>query len=877
MTTLNRLGRQVLRHSGLLVLLAGAFNAYAAAPTLNFTWNPSTIYSGDVTYRTWSSTNAHTCIGNNGSSVGTSGSSVPRSQTSSMSVTMTCYGTGGSVSKTATLTVLPRPPAPTVSVWWSPSVITEGDYTSVSHSSTNATSCVGTNGNAVPTNKTGPMMQQSASKTVTITCTGPGGTGSGSATLTVLPRIPATPSTPSVPSIVNQSQSFTVSWNGVADASKYELYRDGVKVQTVTGTSATESLSSFAEYSYQVRACNSSNQCSSQSGSNKVRVSRINGYIDGVSQSGGDAFISGWACQMWDTRSVDVQVWAGGSSASGTRVAIAKANSASSAAVASECRTSGSNYRFSVLIPRSERVLHGGKTLYVHGVSLIGGTHNTLGNSGAHTLPGISAPDKPAYLNGPSEAMESQSFTLTRPSESYVTYKLYRNGQLINSNMPQQVTETLAAGTYNYELEACNEAGCQAQRATLTVMVKVPSVVKGRVGWLSQSGDLHYVHGWACQTYDNGSINVQVWAGGASAPQGSLIAQGVASEPSEDAVEQECHTSSAVHRFKIWLPDEQRKLYGEKALYLRGVSSQGTGDVVLDNSGTLMLPAIPLAQPAAPSGAETVATGVSFTLSWTADPNATSYKVYQNGVLLDSVAGNSFSHGLDQAGEYAFQIESCNTACSVKSPELTITAIQSIVRGIADGLTEESGTYYMNGWACQMFDTNPINVKLFTNGGTQIGFGKADMASEKAVDDLCYTQGSHRFKIPLDAALITQLAGLPIHIQGQSNNGSGSVYLFNSGQIYIPTAGGITGWDSENVRVGETFNLINAPAGITACQLDSQPDFVISVSDGVAISYSALTETGHAWTCLDGSGQEVLKMTSPLTIGLLQAPTLEKE
>ncbi len=162
-----------------------------SAPSLSFRWVPSTIYSGDLTYRTWSSTNATQCIGDNGSSVGTSGSSAMRPQTQSKSVTMTCTGPGGTVSKTASLTVLPKPPAPTLSFKWVPATIYAGELTHREWTSTDASGCIGDNGSSVGTSGSSVHQPQTESKTVTMTCSGPGGTVSKTASLTVLPKPPA--------------------------------------------------------------------------------------------------------------------------------------------------------------------------------------------------------------------------------------------------------------------------------------------------------------------------------------------------------------------------------------------------------------------------------------------------------------------------------------------------------------------------------------------------------------------------------------------------------------------------------------------------------------------------------------------------------------
>ncbi|MEV6805834.1 glycoside hydrolase family 18 protein [Streptomyces sp. NPDC051132] len=80
-----------------------------------------------------------------------------------------------------------------------------------------------------------------------ITLTGPGGSGT-----TQPPAAPAGLKTTSV-----SSSSVGLSWSAVTGATSYAVYRDGAKVQTVTGTSATVSgLTASTAYSFQVSAVN---------------------------------------------------------------------------------------------------------------------------------------------------------------------------------------------------------------------------------------------------------------------------------------------------------------------------------------------------------------------------------------------------------------------------------------------------------------------------------------------------------------------------------------------------------------------------------------------------------------------------------------------
>ncbi|MFF1285679.1 chitinase [Streptomyces sp. NPDC058299] len=80
-----------------------------------------------------------------------------------------------------------------------------------------------------------------------ITLVGPGGSGTGQP-----PAAPAGLRTTSV-----TQSSVGLSWSAVTGATGYAVYRDGARVQTVTGTSATVSgLAASTAYSFQVAAVN---------------------------------------------------------------------------------------------------------------------------------------------------------------------------------------------------------------------------------------------------------------------------------------------------------------------------------------------------------------------------------------------------------------------------------------------------------------------------------------------------------------------------------------------------------------------------------------------------------------------------------------------
>ncbi|MES9521586.1 chitinase [Streptomyces capoamus] len=84
-----------------------------------------------------------------------------------------------------------------------------------------------------------------------ITLVGPGGSGTG--------QPPAAPSGLKATSVT--SSSVGLSWSAVTGATSYAVYRDGTRVQTATGTSATVTgLAASTAYSFQVAAANAAGE-----------------------------------------------------------------------------------------------------------------------------------------------------------------------------------------------------------------------------------------------------------------------------------------------------------------------------------------------------------------------------------------------------------------------------------------------------------------------------------------------------------------------------------------------------------------------------------------------------------------------------------------
>ncbi|MEU5091205.1 glycoside hydrolase family 18 protein [Streptomyces sp. NPDC021356] len=88
-----------------------------------------------------------------------------------------------------------------------------------------------------------------------VSVSGPDGGGGGDPA----PTVPAAPG--GLAAGATTSSSVTLSWNTVAGATGYNVYRDGTKVSAVTGTSATVTgLTASTAYSFQVTATNTAGE-----------------------------------------------------------------------------------------------------------------------------------------------------------------------------------------------------------------------------------------------------------------------------------------------------------------------------------------------------------------------------------------------------------------------------------------------------------------------------------------------------------------------------------------------------------------------------------------------------------------------------------------
>ncbi len=235
--------------SGGTVAQTTAVTVAAAVPTLTLSASPTSLQSGSASQLTWSATNATSCSAS-GSWTGTKATSGTQS-TGALSgngtYTLTCAGAGGSVSQTATVSVLP---APTLTFGASPLSVPSGGSSTLTWTSTNASSCVAGGGwtgskNASGSASTGAL---TADTTYTLACTGAGGTVTRTAAVSIAAASAPTLTFNAAPTSVQSGSASQLSWS-TTNATSCSATGSWTGTKGTSGTQSTGALTADGAYS----------------------------------------------------------------------------------------------------------------------------------------------------------------------------------------------------------------------------------------------------------------------------------------------------------------------------------------------------------------------------------------------------------------------------------------------------------------------------------------------------------------------------------------------------------------------------------------------------------------------------------------------------
>lgn len=156
-----------------------------------------------------------------------------------------------------------------------------------------------------------------------------------------------------------------------------------------------------------------SNQALGNTGVFAIPNATIIGDVATVSNDNGNFAVQGWACSVGVNLPTTVHAYAGGPAGAGTYIGQATGTLIPNEDVKAACQGQGA-YWFALPLDINVLQAHGGKPIYVHGISPAGLDNLLLSRSGAHAVPAIAKnAEIVSFTSSPSHIFNGQSSRLT--------------------------------------------------------------------------------------------------------------------------------------------------------------------------------------------------------------------------------------------------------------------------------------------------------------------------------------------------------------------------------------------------------------------------------------------------------------------------------
>ena len=162
----------------------------------------------------------------------------------------------------------------------------------------------------------------------------------------------------------------------------------------------------------------------------------------------------------------------------------------------------------------------------------------------------------------------------------------------------------------------------------------------------------------------------------------------------------------------------------------------------------------------------------------------------------------------------------------------TLNATIGPVIGVIDGVFGAWNDQYIQGWACEVNNPNPLTINIYTGGGAgtgQLYSGNIANASpgDTGVSASCGTTTGHRFFVNATGDMFIR-SGQPIYIYGIAQTaGNNNALLTNSGNFTVPDAtvrGNLDSSTTGGVATGWAFDYLSTSASINvAIYADGNP------------------------------------------------------
>ena len=568
------------------------------------------------------------------------------------------------------------------------------------------------------------------------------------------------PSAPTNLTATVNGSNVNLTWDAVADATSYNVYRDGSLIASPTTNAFTDTTLADGTYLYEVSA------------------------VDDAGESTSKASVSATVNNEPPTAPTNLTASANADNVNLTWNTVDDA-------------TSYNVYRDSSLLESTTTNTFTDTTLadgtYLYEVSAVDAAGESTSKASVSATVNNEPPSAPTNL---SASANGSNVNLSWDEVNDATsYNVYRDSSLIASPTANAFTDTaLADGTYLYEVSSVDDAGESTSKASVSATVNnVPPAAPTN---LSASVNTDSVNLTWDTVADATSYNVYRGS--------SLIAS-----PSTNAFT-DTALADGTYLYEVSAVDDA----GES-------TSKASVNATVNNE-----------PPSAPTNLSASANGSNVNLSWDEVSDATSYNVYRDGSLIASPTNNAFTDTALADGTYLYEVSAVDDAGESTSKASVSATVNNIPPAAPTNLTASANGSNVNlTWntvddatSYKVYRDSSLIASPTTNAFTDANLADGTYLYEvSAVDDA----GESTSKASITVSVIIE----PMYAY--------QWFLENTGQDAFATLGGIIGEDinhSGALALGITGEGVRVNVIDTGLEIQ-HPDLQANIVAGGSYNY----------------------------------------
>lgn len=429
----------------------------------------------------------------------------------------------------------------------------------------------------------------------------------------------------------NNVGSYTVEWNGVSYAKKYELFENDLAVDNggnplFSSKSYNDKITSI--YNYKVRACNDTG-CSNFSSIQTVKVANsgtitsVNSIMNSASGVAGITLVTVGVATRYEIQPrVNSGVW-------------------------------GATQNFTAKAFNMPAVTVPGTYSYQARACATVSDYTACSAWVLSNNVSASTPAQPVLSLASTNAVGSVSMSWTNPVDAN-SFVLNENGTDVATGITTTSYGPVAKpnGSYSYKVKACNAVGCGNYSSSATINVAKIGAMGAVAASLNQSTGVATVS-WGAVS-GNSQYEIQALLNGSA--YGSVV-----TTPSTSTA-MPAITTMGTYSYKT-------RACAIAGNYTNCSSWSTSNSVVPTVPNTAPLVTVPLNS----------ISGV-FSIKWSAISDAERYEIYENGNKIASTSAANFdftSSNARPSGQYTYTVRACKALCGPVSNQAQITVMRS--------------------------------------------------------------------------------------------------------------------------------------------------------------------------------------------------------